>query len=259
LVQQRVHQSTPEMELINQLLSHHPLCVILLIVCSTVCVLVGIIASHNKKAAEARLTAQESAKESVSKDSSVRNDAEGDQEDDIGEPEPVVKKNIAFNTVYNLEEFMIRLYKLGFFVIRVKNDGTRKERFISIDQKGNLCFHKLASVGSNEQPRRYPSPYIRLPISTLQECFACEDSDEPSFILDFQRKLLHLVVHSKVDRDYLVKGIKLVAQRAKRNSNFLLRSSSLLEDTNTPGGPEDVDDEQSMTTATTMNTSFRRR
>uniref|UniRef100_A0A7S3GR87 Uncharacterized protein n=1 Tax=Spumella elongata TaxID=89044 RepID=A0A7S3GR87_9STRA len=182
-------------------------------------------------------------------------------------PARTVKKSISFNTVYNLEEFMVRLYKVGFLVRRLKNGGEEKERFITIDQKGRIRFHKvLESKQKNQQPVRCHKPYFSFPISTLRECFACDDSDVPSFIMDFQGKTLHLLVATTLDRDYIVKGMNLVVQRAKNNANFLLRSSSLLQD-----GPavsespmrmeteeyEYDEDDASQISATTMNTTSR--
>jgi hypothetical protein len=176
-------------------------------------------------------------------------------------PPMTIKKSISFNTVYNLEEFMVRLYKLGFFVKRIKQGGVVKERFISIDQKGNICFHKLAKVSENELPKRSPTPYFRIPIAQLRECFACEDSPEPSLILDFKSKTLHLGVSSLVDRDYIVKGIKLIVQRAKKNASFLIRSSSLLENSPTPSDmriEEDQYEDDDNMSQTTMNTNYKR-
>ena len=182
-------------------------------------------------------------------------------------PARTVKKSISFNTVYNLEEFMVRLYKVGFLVRRLKNGGEEKERFITIDQKGRIRFHKvLESKQKNQQPVRCPKPYFSFPISTLRECFACDDSDVPSFIMDFQGKTLHLLVATTLDRDYIVKGMNLVVQRAKNNANFLLRSSSLLQDG--PAVSESLmrmeteeyeydEDDASQISATTMNTTSR--
>lgn len=182
-------------------------------------------------------------------------------------PARTVKKSISFNTVYNLEEFMVRLYKVGFLVRRLKNGGVEKERFVTIDKKGRIRFHKvLESKQKNQQPVRCPKPYFSFPIGTLRECFVCDDSDVPSFIMDFPGKSLHLAVASVLDRDYIVKGLNLVVQRAKNNSNFLLRSSSLLQDG--PASPESAmrmeseeyeyeDDDASQMSATTMNTTSR--
>jgi hypothetical protein len=181
--------------------------------------------------------------------------------DSLEFPPMTIKKSISFNTVYNLEEFMVRLYKLGFFVRRLKHGGVVKERFISIDQKGNICFHKLANVAENELPKRSPSPYFRIPIAQLRECFICEDSPEPSLILDFKSKTLHLGVSSLVDRDYIVKGIKLIVQRAKKNASFLIRSSSLLENSPTPSDmriEEDQYEDDDNMSQTTMNTTYKR-
>lgn len=194
------------------------------------------------------------------------NDGDGraaDLNDDEQEaPQRTIKKSISFNTVYNLEEFMVRLYKIGFYVVRLKSDGARKERFLSIDQKGNICFHKMAAVQQHELPRRYPTPYFRLPVTKLRECFVCEESPEPSFIMDFKSKTLHLAVNSLTDRDYIVKGIKLIVQRAKNNSNFLLRSSSLLESAPSPQDSIRTEHDQyddDLQTQTTMNTNYHRR
>ena len=184
------------------------------------------------------------------------------------EPEPVeinhktIKKSISFNTIFNLEEFMVRLYKIGFLVRRIKTDGTEKERFISIDRNGNICFHKLASPRAGEVARRQKIPYFRLSIKLLNECFICEESPIPSFIMDFTKKTLHLAVASKIDRDYIVKGIRLIVQRAMNNSSFLLRSSSLLESASpTPTESirmEEDDEYDDNLSQTTMNTAYRR-
>lgn len=172
-----------------------------------------------------------------------------------------VKKSISFNTVYNLEEFMVRLYKIGFLVRRMKAGGVEKERFLSIDQKGNLLFHKLSSYkNANGEPMRCSSAYFKFPIGQLKDCFACEETPPPSFIMDFKGKTLHLAVHSLIDRDYIVKGLKLIMQRAKNNSNFLLRSSSILDQSPTPSDTplrmEEYGDDDDMS-QTTMNTNFR--
>lgn len=265
------------MDYISQFLQQYQLETVITIGLLTASTLLYIIISHKKKV-EVTVTPVSAAKSLfIDVNSNSTKTAQDGENDDMAE-QIVVKKNIAFNTVYNLEEFMIRLYKLGFFVIRLKSDGTRKERFISIDQKGKLCFHKLAAIASNEQPKKHSKPYIRLPLSSLRECFACDDSPEPAFILDFKSKMLHLAVASFVDRDYIVKGIKLIRLRAQKNSTFLIRNSSLLEDSATPLAPrrrtengngeyeegegdggEDDDDDRSLATMTTMNTSFVRR
>lgn len=252
--------------IMNRALIRYPIYIILAMCTTTACILLSIIISHANKLDKEKgaLCASPLPVKSVPiGGDDVKDD---DEEEDLEEPieidDLVVKKNIAFNTIFNLEEFMIRLYKLGFHVVRIKSDGTRKDRFITIDQKGNICFHKLASVGQNDSAKRIPRPYIRLPISALKECFVCQDSPEPALILDFKDKLLHLAVSTKMDRDYIIKGIRLIAQRARRNSNFLLRSSSLLEDASTAGVEEyddDDDDARSIITATTLNTSFYKR
>lgn len=175
-----------------------------------------------------------------------------------------IKKSISFNTVYNLEEFMVRLYKIGFLVRRLKSGGIEKERFISIDQKGSIRFHKVLQSKHNDQaPVRCHKPYFSFPISTLKECFACDENPPPSFIMEFQGKTLHLAVASTLDRDYIVKGLNLVMQRAKKNSNFLLRSSSLLDGPLSPDEhirvetDEYEDDDVSQVSQTTMNTTSR--
>lgn len=179
------------------------------------------------------------------------------------EEEPVrsIKKSISFNTVYNLEEFMVRLYKVGFLVKRLKNGGVEKERFISIDQKGNIRFHKVLESKHNKQgPIKCTTPYFSFSIATLKECFVCDENPPPSFIMDFQGKTLHLAVASTLDRDYIVKGMNLVMQRAKNHANFLIRSSSLLDDPNNTIREETdeyEDDDVSQMSATTMNTTSR--
>lgn len=175
-----------------------------------------------------------------------------------------IKKSISFNTVFNLEEFMVRLYKIGFLVRRMKAGGIEKERFLSIDRKGNLRFHKLSgSKNANGEPLRCTTPYFKFPIGQLKDCFACEESPPPSFIMDFKGKTLHLAVQSLIDRDYIVKGLKLIMQRAKNNNNFLLRNGTLLEQSPAPSEmamrmEEEEEDEFDDMSQTTMNTSFRR-
>jgi hypothetical protein len=179
-----------------------------------------------------------------------------------------VKKNIAFNTVYDLEEFLVRMYKVGFLVTRLKN-GVAKPRIMTIDHKGKFCFHKLMSKGtSKSQPVKNPKPYFKIPIRILTECFPCDDEGKPTFIMDCKSKILHLGVDSKLDRDYLTKGIQLIMQKTKVNPKFLEKNSYLAD--LSPGnqrsksgkvfeddedGFEEFDDDD-MTT-TTMNT-FKR-
>jgi hypothetical protein len=159
----------------------------------------------------------------------------------------VVKKAISYTTVFDLEEFMVRLHKTGLFITRMKGD-LGKKRVITIDDKGHLCLHKMLK----SDPSYFrDTPYFKLSLRLLQECIPLEDKVPPTLLLDFKGKSLYLAVNSVVDRDYMVKGFRQIMAKVKSSDNFLKRSVAQIH-TNSPmrhqttssgGRTDDYDDE----------------
>jgi len=122
-------------------------------------------------------------------------------------------------TCFNLEEFMLRATKLGFQVTRIK-DNARKKRLLGLTKTGDVVLHKLGSGKINQASVRLQRPYWKLSLRSIADCFECAEASEPSLIMDFSKKMLHLGVDSLLDRDYMVKGFRLLMQRLQQNSTF---------------------------------------
>lgn len=126
---------------------------------------------------------------------------------------------------YNLEHFMIRLYKNGVAVTRLK-EGMEKSRGISLNRMGEICMHKVAS-SSTWKPTG-GSPFVRFPLSRLIGCFHAEGTSMPSFIMDFKVKTWHLAVGSSIEVNYIVRGFKIMGEKLRTDDEFLNSVISLL-------------------------------
>jgi hypothetical protein len=114
---------------------------------------------------------------------------------------------------------MLRASKLGFEVRRIK-DKLRKKRLLGLTNSGDVVLHKLGIGKFNPASVRLQRPYWKLSLRSMADCFECSEAAEPSLILDFKDKMLHLAVDSLLDRDYMVKGFRLLMQRQQQNSSF---------------------------------------
>jgi len=125
---------------------------------------------------------------------------------------------------YDLEFFMIRLYKNGIAVTRLK-EGMEKSRGLSLNRLGEICMHKITI--STWKPTT-GSPFVRFPISRLIGCFHAEGTSIPSFIMDFKVKTWHLAVDSPSEVNYIVKGFKLMGERMRKDNQFMSSVTKLL-------------------------------
>lgn len=121
---------------------------------------------------------------------------------------------------YNLEHFMIRLYKNGVAVTRLK-EGMEKSRGISLNRLGQICMHKVSS--STWKPTT-GSPFVRFPLEKLIGCFHAEGTSMPSFIMDFKVKTWHLAVSSWNEVNFVVIGFKLMAEKLRTDKNEFMSS-----------------------------------
>lgn len=128
------------------------------------------------------------------------------------------------NTEYNLEEFLIRLFKTGIAVTRLK-EGLEKQRCIGLNKNGEICMHKITHP--NVKPNANAA-FVRFPISKLIGCFHSTGTSKPSFIMDFKVKIWHLAVETALDANYIVKGFKTMTERASREHNFVKNLTNLL-------------------------------
>jgi uncharacterized membrane protein YciS (DUF1049 family) len=122
---------------------------------------------------------------------------------------------------YNLEHFMIRLYKNGVAVTRLK-EGMEKSRGISLNRLGQICMHKVSS-SSTWKPTT-GSPFVRFPLEKLIGCFHAEGTSMPSFIMDFKVKTWHLAVGSWYEVNFIVIGFKLMAEKLRTDKDEFMSS-----------------------------------
>jgi hypothetical protein len=160
---------------------------------------------------------------------------------------------LSFSEVFNLEEFMAVAYQRGVRVtkVRVRGKGkTRKMRLLSLNRHGEVMLHKIKGAKISSLPSMSLSmgsgPYWRCPLHLMGDCFDCGEGEGGEgkeegwhtgcgFIMDFSHtgtgtrgKTLHLEVASATDRSYLVKGFRLLAQKAKADASFFARSMIVL-------------------------------
>ena len=121
---------------------------------------------------------------------------------------------------YNLEHFMIRLYKNGVAVTRLK-EGMEKSRGISLNRLGQICMHKVSS--STWKPTT-GSPFVRFSLEKLIGCFHAEGTSMPSFIMDFKEKTWHLAVGSWYEVNFVVIGFKLMAEKLRTDKSEFMSS-----------------------------------
>ena len=163
------------------------------------------------------------------------------------------------NTIYNLDDFMIRLYKTGFVVKRVK-PGEKKVRCLKIDSRGRLCLYKQFEEKEIVIP--IGKPYMRFELYDLMDTFICEEDNKAAFILEFKEKTLLFTCPLALDANYLVEGFKNLIFRLKMDREYLDYCVVRYQEIR-PGGngssslskhPIDHDDE-SIATASTYNTA----
>mmetsp|Transcript_19973 Transcript_19973/g.33446 ORF Transcript_19973/g.33446 Transcript_19973/m.33446 type:complete len:300 (+) Transcript_19973:86-985(+) len=196
--------------------------------------IIGIVLSYRGSKPSGKAAEKVSPKENiVAQDGAVRSsDPNGGMAANSTPPTRPISKSISFNTVFNLEEFMVRLYKLGFRVQRLKEKEV-KQRLIGITRGGEVVLHKVPPNASTRNSAtnvaiRAQRPYWKIGLKQLMDCFASANDKVPSFIMDFKGKTLHLGVATLLDRDYLVKGFRLLMHRMLANANFFARSTAIL-------------------------------
>ena len=140
------------------------------------------------------------------------------------------------NTLYNLDDFMLRLYRFGFVVNRIKGND-RKLRCIKINRNGELCIYK----NYEEKDVVMPSgkPYIRIDLLELRDCFRCEDNT--SFILEFKSKSFHLATRIGLDTSYLVDGFKYLSLEVKADKNYITKCKARYQEYKFSRGGNDND------------------
>jgi hypothetical protein len=167
------------------------------------------------------------------------------------------------NTVYNLDDFMIRLFKTGFVVKRVK-PGEKKIRCLKIDSQARLCLYK--QFDEKEIVLPIGKPYLRMNFVDLQDSFICEEDNKSAFILDFKEKTLLFTASIPLDAAYLVEGFKNLMQRLKVDKNYLQYCIQRYREIRPGGGSAnntptkyhaDYDDD-SIATGSTYNTAGSR-
>lgn len=132
------------------------------------------------------------------------------------EPESSSVKSVSLNTPYDLDDFLFRLYKTGFAVLKLKTNGKQKPRCLSLNLKLELCLHH-----GTKKRRSSLSSGWKAPFSELLDCFPCEGSTPPSFIMEFKDKTNHLGVSSALDVTYIVNGLKMmISKYRKDHSSF---------------------------------------
>jgi len=123
------------------------------------------------------------------------------------------------NTKFDMDEFILRLFKTAFLVKRVKGDE-KKLRCIKINEYCQICLYKTF-VENDSAILPTGQPYIVLPISELSMCFPCDDGKGRTFILEFKQRLLQLETTTLLDANYLVSGFESLAARVKYDKIFL--------------------------------------
>jgi hypothetical protein len=152
------------------------------------------------------------------------------------------------NTGYDLDEFLTRLFKTFFVVLRIKNNGKDiKRRIMKLNPNGDLIFYKkfqeksftnskLPSNNNNNSNNSINdssaintiipigNPYMKFPLHELQHCVICEEemnSTSHSFLLEWREKLLRLQSPLPIDNTYLIKGFQNLISRLKLDKNYL--------------------------------------
>lgn len=135
------------------------------------------------------------------------------------------------NTLYNLEDFMLRLYRYGFVVQRIKVNE-KKIRCIKINRNGELCIYKNFEEKDVILP--VGKPYIRMDLLELRDCFRCEDQN--SFIMEFKTKSFHFGTRIGLDTTYLVEGFKHLAVEIKADKQYIIKCKAKYQELKTARG-----------------------
>lgn len=124
------------------------------------------------------------------------------------------------NTEVDVDEFVNRLFAFGFVVTRHKPNNVIKTRCLKLNDQCDLCIFKQFKQKSRVvQPTG--GPYMRIPLRDLRDCFPCEGSTPPTFILDFSHKTIQLSTDLELDTNYLVQGFKGLLRRVRKEPQFL--------------------------------------
>lgn len=124
------------------------------------------------------------------------------------------------NTEVDVDEFVNRLFASGFVVTRHKPNNVIKTRCLKLNDQCDLCiFKQFKQRGRVVQPTG--GPYMRIPLRDLRDCFPCEGSTPPTFILDFSHKTIQLSTDLELDTTYLVHGFKGLLRRVRREPQYL--------------------------------------
>jgi len=124
------------------------------------------------------------------------------------------------NTEIDVEEFMNRLFATGFVVMRHKHSNVIKSRCLKLNDQCDLCIFKQFKQ-KNRVIQPTGGPYIRIPLRELRDCFPCEGSSPPTFILDFANKTIQISAEFVLDNHYLVKGFQGLLRNMKADSSCL--------------------------------------
>ena len=161
------------------------------------------------------------------------------------------------NTIYDLEEFMTRLFKSYFVVYRYKDGSlkleSQKKRLMKMNDHCELIFYKnfqekgplkrnesqmtetasvhtsmtnLTDASSITKYIAMGSPYIRLPLSELVQCIVCDEESfsggtHRTFLLEFKHKTMHLRASLGIDNSYLIKGFQQLIARINADKSYL--------------------------------------
>jgi hypothetical protein len=172
------------------------------------------------------------------------------------------------NTSIDIDEFMMRMYKSGFIVKRIKG-AEQKLRCLKIDKQGRFSMFK--NIKGKDAIIHNGSPYIVLDFSDLIDCFSCED--HKTFVMDFKQKSFLLSSDMAVDTHYLVEGFKMIVERMKQEKDFIEkcavkfkevgsvrspnRRKSPARSVSSPSRQRHIDLDDDMSTINTINTKIR--
>lgn len=129
----------------------------------------------------------------------------------------IATASISCNTSFDLDDFLVRMYKTGFFVHRVK-DGIAKARCIVVNENCEFCMYK--DVRPALLSAAFVAPYATYPMTDLRDSFQCDGPLSPNFILEFRSKTIHFTAPSALDAAYLAEGFKAVVGRLRFDKLF---------------------------------------
>lgn len=128
-------------------------------------------------------------------------------------------KTVALSTEFDTTEFIARFHKSGFVVKKIK-DGLVKLRCISLNANAEFCLYKNISK-SNVLNANQGTPYYKVSIADVVDCFHCDGSKPPAFIVEFKKKTMQFSMNSILDMTYIVRGLRALLQKLKQDSAFL--------------------------------------